>query len=79
MDFNRDDPRMCDPAVIAAKVSQVSPFVSIAQAATILGVEVRTVRRWQKAGKMPARHKRSRRKEYERRAIETMAAARSGR
>ncbi len=78
MNFNQDDPRLRDPLVIAAKsASQASPFVPITRAAQMLGVDVRTVRRWQKAGKMPDQHKRSRRKEYERSAIEAMAAARS--
>jgi hypothetical protein len=77
MNFNRDDLRLRDPAVIAAKASPMSPFVSITRAAMILGVEVRTVRRWQRAGKMPAQHKLSRRKDYDRFAIEAMAAARS--
>jgi hypothetical protein len=78
MNFNRDDLSLHDPAVIGVRAAQVSPFVSIMRAAMILGVEVRTVRRWQKAGQMPARHKRSRRRDYDRFAIEAMAVARSG-
>jgi predicted site-specific integrase-resolvase len=67
-----------DPAVIADKARQMSPLVSITRAAMILRVEVLTVRRQQKAGKVPPQHKRSRRMEYDRRAIEAMAGARSG-
>lgn len=52
MNFDPDDLSFYDPAVRAARVSHMSPFVSITRAAMILGVEM--VRRWQKAGKMPA-------------------------
>lgn len=79
MNFDQVDLRLRDPALMAARAaSQVSPFVSIRRAAEMLGVDIRTVRRWQKAGLMPARHKRGRRKEYERGAIVAMVAARSG-
>lgn len=39
-------------------------WVSITEAASMLGVSIRTLRRWQAAGKMPKRVRRSRQLTY---------------
>ncbi len=44
--------------------SLASGRTTIKQAAAMLGVSVRTVRRWEAAGKMPERSKHGRRKTY---------------
>ncbi|MBS3650038.1 helix-turn-helix domain-containing protein [Pseudaminobacter sp. 19-2017] len=41
-----------------------APWVTIAEAASMLGVSTRTVRRWQAAGRMPKRFRRSRQLTY---------------
>jgi predicted transcriptional regulator len=63
-----------DAMLEAAKAaSMTSEFVSIKRTADLLGVSVRTVRRWQAEGKMPERAKRSREQMYRRADILTMA------
>jgi excisionase family DNA binding protein len=56
----------------AKAASMTSEFVSITSAAKLLGVSVRTVRRWQAKKKMPERAKRSREKMYRRADIMAM-------
>jgi len=50
-----------------------SKFVSIKETSEILGLSVRTIRRKEANGEMPAREKRSRKFEYRRCDIEAMA------
>jgi excisionase family DNA binding protein len=60
-------PMMLDAhSVITAARDRSLAFdgVTIKQVAAMLGVTVRTVRRWQAAGKMPERFKHGRRKLY---------------
>jgi len=69
-----------DAMLKAAKAaSMASEFVSITSAAKLLGVSVRTVRRWQAAGKMPERVKRSRELMYRRADVLAMACDSNGR
>ena len=68
-----------DPMLKAAKAaSEAFPFYTIKQAAKVLGVEVRTVRRWQAARRMPPQKKHGRRKIYSKDAIDAMIVARTG-
>jgi excisionase family DNA binding protein len=56
------------------------PLLEIKEAAKLLGVSTRTVKRWQAAGKMPARteaNKRKHRWRYARSDIEAMIAAKA--
>jgi excisionase family DNA binding protein len=49
-------------------------LMSIAEAANTLGVSLRTIRRWEAAGRMPPRFKCSRRWDYRRSDIEALLA-----
>ncbi len=53
------------------------PFISIKETAKLLGKTVRTVRRWEAAGKMPPRTKCGHRMKYHRDDIKAMVAANS--
>lgn len=67
-----------DPAARAiAADNMLLDLIDIKEAAEILGVHVRTVRRWVKAGKMPERTKRGRQMRFGRAGIAAMAAAMS--
>ena len=52
--------------------------LTIEQAAVILGVSLRTVRRWQALGRMPKRSKCSRRKMYHGADVRALKAALTG-
>ncbi len=54
------------------------PFVTIIGAAKLLGVDKRTVKRWQAAGKMPERSKWGRRWVYRKSDIMAMIAVKAG-
>jgi predicted DNA-binding transcriptional regulator AlpA len=56
--------------------SEVSELITIKQAAQMLGVTVRTVRRREAAGQMPERIKHGRNKKYRRANIEALAKSR---
>lgn len=68
-------------ALVAAARDRSLAFdgITIQQAAAMLGVTARTVRRWQAAGKMPDRFKHSRRKLYRAADLWALQATRSGR
>jgi excisionase family DNA binding protein len=72
--MNSSEPDFDAEAMVeAAKAaSMTSEFISITRAAKLLGVSVRTVRRWQAEGKMPERVKRSREKMYRRADVMAM-------
>ncbi len=64
-----------DAAIAHAKArSDEFELITIREAAATLNVTIRTVRRWQAAGKMPAQIKHGRNKKYRRAEIEAMAA-----
>ena len=53
-----DDALLNDPMVVELRrASEAFPLISIKEAAKLLGKTVRTVRRWEAAGKMPPRTK----------------------
>ena len=55
--------------------SEIVPLIPIKEAAKLLGKTVRTVRRWQAAGKMPPRTKHGHRMKYRRDDIKALVAA----
>jgi hypothetical protein len=66
------------PEVLAAKArSMAFDLIDIKEAAGMLGRNIRTIRRWERAGKMPKRSKRAREKRYSRADIKAMVAAMS--
>ena len=70
-----DEALLNDPMVIEIRrVSDASPLISIKEAAKLLGKTVRTVRRWEAAGKMPPRTKHGRPMKYRRDDIMAMIA-----
>jgi MerR family regulatory protein len=58
-------------------LSLAFPLIDIKKAAHELGVTVRTVRRWQAAGRMPKRTKHGHRQKYNKHDIAAMIAAKS--
>jgi excisionase family DNA binding protein len=73
-----DEALLNDPMVVEMRrLSEAFPLISIKAAAKLLGRTVRTVRRWEAAGKMPPRTKDGRRMKYHRDDIMAMVAANS--
>jgi len=73
-----DEVLLNDPMLLdIQRVSEAFPLISIKEAAKLLGKSVRTVRRWEAAGKMPPRTKHGHRMKYHRDDIKAMVAANS--
>lgn len=71
-----DEALLNDPIVVEIRrAREAFPLIPIKEAAKLLGKTVRTVRRWQAAGKMPPRTKHGHRMKYRRDDIKALVAA----
>ena len=71
-----DEALLNEPMVLEIRrVSEAFPLISIKEAAKLLGKTVRTVRRWEAAGKMPPRTKHGRPLKYHRDDIMALIAS----